>query len=359
MKRRKVGETTTYGFDDLNLWRAKLADVKHAINPPSQVRPNPVVMDSMVVASIFSPGAVYALERKTGKLLWRTEIAGYGGPSVYCVSGRIFANSSHTLYALNPKSGEILWTFCPYGPSGETMYSSPTAQGRRIFIGDRHGILYCLDIRTGKTQWQRQTNRAKNDDVNSTPLICEGLVIVGTNANRAVAYDAQTGKLAWVRKLDGPSAFGPLRFQRLAAIFTDSIYLLNPKTGDVMRKFSWKGDGITGAATTARNIVGTLRGKWPPSGDTQLVGVNKARIQYSIIHQSWVRFVRYARETNLIYLSHLDGVSAFHPADGRLIWDIQLADDEPEGVGLVEVKKKIIYALTGTGHVYALRHPQL
>ena len=60
-----------------------------------------------------------------------------------------------------------------------------------------------------------------------------------------------------------------------------------------------------------------------------------------------------------VYLSHLEGVYACDPDDGRLISDIRLAEDRPEGVGVVEVQKKIIYALTGTGHVYALRHPPM
>jgi hypothetical protein len=42
----------------------------------------------MVVASIFSPGAVCALERKTGKLLWRKETLGFGDAAVYSFDGR-------------------------------------------------------------------------------------------------------------------------------------------------------------------------------------------------------------------------------------------------------------------------------
>jgi outer membrane protein assembly factor BamB len=359
MKRPKAREATTHSFDELALWRATLANVKHAILPPSNDRPNPLVTDSMVVASIFSPGAVCALERKTGELLWRTEIPRFGGSSVYSVNDRFLAKSSHTLYSLDPVSGEILWTFCPCGPSGETMYSSPTAHGQSIFIGDRHGVLYCLDLRTGGTQWQRRTNEAKNDDVNSTPLIRAGLVIVATNANRAVAYDARTGELAWVQKLDGPSTFGPLLFHKFAAIFTESIYLSELETGKVVRKYSWKDDSITVATSTPRKIVGALRGNRPPSGNAQLVGVNKNRIQYSTAQNIWWWAMRYARETNLVYLSHLDGVYACDPNDGRLISDIRLREDRPEGVGVVEVQRKIIYALTGPGHVYALRHPPM
>ena len=139
------------------------------------------------------------MERNTGKLLWRTKIAGFGGSAVYCVGGKLFAKSSaNTLYALDPESGIILWTFSPSGHSGETMYSSPTAHRQDIFIGDRRGILYCLDVNTGTTKWKRRTNRAKNDDVNSTPLIRSGLVIVGTNANRAVSRIVKQLKRRWL-----------------------------------------------------------------------------------------------------------------------------------------------------------------
>jgi outer membrane protein assembly factor BamB len=60
----------------------------------------------MVIASIFSPGSVCALERNTGKLIWQKELAGFGGPAVYLAGDMLFAKSSHILYAMNPGSGE-------------------------------------------------------------------------------------------------------------------------------------------------------------------------------------------------------------------------------------------------------------
>ena len=359
MRQLRRSELTAYRFAALALWRTKLPNVKHGLLPPSNERPNPLVTESMVVASIFSPGAICALERTTGKLIWRKEVVGLGGDSVYSAGGRLFAKTSHTLYAMDTDSGATIWTFCPYGPSGETIYSLPSAYGQSIFIGDRRGFLHCLDMRTGETRWRRRTNRAQNDDVNSTPLIRGGLVIVGTNANRAVAYEARNGKLVWIRKLDGPSVFGPLMFRGFAVLFTDSIYLLETKTGEVVQKFSWKDDGVTGATSTPKNIVGTLRGPSPPSGQTQLVGVNKARTQFSTVHKDWLMFMRYARETNLVYISHLRGIYLCDPNNGRLLCDIRLSEKRPEGVGLVDVREDIIYALTATGHVFALRHPKI
>jgi outer membrane protein assembly factor BamB len=361
MSGRNSNKLATYRFNALAVWQSKLPNVKGAVLPPSNNRPNPLVTDTAVFASIFAPGAVCALQRETGELLWRRELAGLGDAAVYKAGGILFAKTPHTLYAMDPDSGQILWTFCPYGTSGETMYSSPTVHGQSVFIGDRRGFLHCLDLRTGKTKWRQHTSKAKNNDVNSTPLVHGGLVIVATNANRAVAYDPQTGELAWISRLDGPAVRGPLVFQRLVAAFTDSIYLLEPKTGKAVRTFSWKGDGINGATSTPKNIVGTLRGKWPPDGGTELVtelvAVNSTRIQFSVVHNGWISFVRYVRETKLVYMSHLDGIYACCPTDGRLIWNIKLAERRPEGVGLVEVKNNTIYALTGTGHVFALRHP--
>jgi hypothetical protein len=162
-----------------------------------------------------------------------------------------------------------------------------------------------------------------------------------------------------VRKLDGPSVVGILAFQGLAAVCTDSIYLLEPKTGKIARKFSWKDAGIRQVTTTSKSLVGTLAGNWTQEGKTELVAVGKARIQFSSVHNCWVSFARYAPESKLVYISHLNGLYVWRPDDGRLICDIRLSEKRPEGVGLVEVKAKVIYALTATGSVFALRHPRV
>src|SRR5262249_2838718 len=152
------------------------------------------------------------------------------------------------------------------------------------------------------------TSRAKNDDVNSTPILSKGLVIVGTNAKMAVAYDSKTGNRVWVRRLDGPSHIGPLLYRGLLGVITDSIYLLRPKTGRVVRRFSWDNDGVSQAESTDKGIIAILRGKWPPDGNVTLVGVNQNGIQFTEKSKVFVAFARYSGETNLIYVSHVGGI---------------------------------------------------
>ena len=310
----------------------------------------------MLYVSVFSPGAVCALKRKTGQLVWRKEIPKFAGSAVHLAAGKLFAKTAHTIYALEPTTGATIWSFCPYGTSGEWIYSAPTVHGNSVFIGDRCGYLHCLDLNSGQPLWKRRTNRAKNDDVNTTPIVAGGLVVVGTNAKRAVAYDVETGEHTWVCPLDGSSAFGPLAYKGLIAVFTGSLYLLEPKNGKVVRKFSWKNDGITTATSTPKGIVATLRGKWPPSGTVELIGLTESGIQFSKTLQAFVAFLRYARESQLVYISHLEGIDICRPQSGEIICTVKL-NKGPEEIGPVEVTDNKIYALSGDGYVYALRHP--
>jgi outer membrane protein assembly factor BamB len=350
-------EPANYDFEDLAIWRTMLPNAKHAVLPPQNNRPNPLVSGSVLYASVFSEGAVCALDRKSGTLLWRKEIPRLGGAAAYLAQGKLFAKTPHALYALEPKTGNTIWSFCPYGESGETIYSDPTVYHGRLFIGDRSGFLHCLDSRTGQTLWKVRTNTAKNCDLNSTPVVVGRLVIVTTNANIAAAYDIKTGDRVWRQALDGPSTFGPLLFHDMLVAIAQSIYFLLPKSGKVVRRYSWKNDRVNEADCTQRGVVCMLRGSWPPDGKTRLVGLNQSGIRFTKSSSAYVAFIRFAAETKLIYISHLQGIDVRRQSDGVLVCKIKRKMASSD-IGPVDVKGRRIYTLTGDGYVYALRHPK-
>jgi hypothetical protein len=355
----------TFSFRDLTVWRTKLPDVQFGVLPPSNNRPNPLATKDLVYASVFAPGAICALERDRGKLIWRRELHKYGGASPYLSGGRLFAKTSNTLFALQPDSGETLWSFSPYGTDGESIYSSPSAHENRVYIGDRKGHLHCLDTESGRTIWRRQTNRARNSDVNSTPALLDGLVIVSTNAGTAVAYDARSGKTAWKQKLDGPSTFGPLVHGDSVLAVSDSLYLLN-RAGRLQRRFSWKDEKVYQADSTPRGIVLTF---WPksatrspePASKTEpsrlTFLVTKSGIQRTTTFVEFCSSFRYAPATRLLYLSHLHGIDLINAGDGTVLCQLKATTDPRNGVALVDVREKKIYVLTGDESVHALRHP--
>jgi hypothetical protein len=348
----------SYRFDEIAIWRTKLPNAEHAVLPPSNNRPNPLVTETTVYASVFSPGAVCALARKTGKLVWRRAIPKFGGSAVHLGQGKLFAKTANTLYALEPATGEVIWSFCPYGDSGESMYSEPALYRNSLFIGDRHGYLHCLNSQTGTTRWKLLTNKAKNCDLNSTPVVVNGLVIVGTNAKMAAGYNARTGKPVWACRLNGPSGFGPLLCRGLLAVITDSVYLLKPRNGTVVRRFSWKGDGVSHAESTPRDIIAILQEASRPAGDVRLVGLNESGIRFTETCRAFVAFLRYAAETKLIYVSHLQGIDVRRPESGVIACKIE-RETSSAGNGPVDVKRNTIYVLTNDGYVYALRHPSI
>jgi len=188
--------------------------------------------------------------------------------------------------------------------------------------------------------------------------VVSGLVIVGTNANMAAAYDVSTGQEAWKRKINGPSVVGPLFFRDLLVVLTSSVYLLNPADGKIVRRFSWKGDGVREADCAQREVVCMLRGNWPPNGQCRLVGLNERGVCFTDISSTYVAFVRCIDKTKLIYISHLQGIDVRRQSGGGLACQIELGNVS-SGVGLVDVKDGAIYALTGDGWVYALNHPAI
>ena len=349
-------QKSDYSFDELAVWRTKLPNTKHAILPPHTNRPNPLIHNGKLYVSVFSSGAVCALDGRSGRILWRRELPSLGSDSVHWAKGKLFAKTASTLYALEPRTGKTIWSFCPYGDSGEMIYSHPTLHGNCLFIGDRRGYLHCLDSRTGSTKWKVLTNTEKNCDLNSTPIVTRGLVIAATNAKMVAAYSQTSGERVWVRKLDGPSSFGPLLFGRRLVVVTDSLYLLKLRTGKIIRKFSWKSDATSRADCTQRNVVCILRGNWPPDGTAKLVGLDESGIRFTQSSTAYVAFIRYARETKLIYVSHLGGIDVRRQNGGVLAFRIRRRKLSP-GISQVDVDKKRLYALTGDGYVYALRHP--
>jgi PQQ-like domain len=357
-----AGDTTrpqaNYRFDELVIWRTRLPKVKFAVLPPSNNRPNPLVSEDMLYVSIFSPGAISALERKTGKLIWQRALPRFGASAVHLARRTLFAQTANTLYALEPETGKTIWSFCPCGDSGESMYSAPTIHRNSVFIGDRRGYLHCLDFRTGEMRWKLRTNKEVNCDLNSTPVVVKKLVIVATNAKIAAAYDTRTGKRRWVCNLDGPSVFGPLLYRGLLVVVTDSIYLLKPESGKVVRRFSWKRDGVSAAECAQNGVVAILRGNWPPDGTVTLVGLNDRGMQFTETCRSFCAHLHYGREKNLIYVSHLEGIDVRRSDSGRLACTIRQESRRIGEIGLVSVTRDTIYALTNEGHVYGLRHPR-
>ncbi|MDX6697662.1 MAG: hypothetical protein QOE65_1059 [Solirubrobacteraceae bacterium] len=151
-------------------------------------------------------GDVYALNRFTGKLRWRTSVTGPRGSSVGFYStpalaqGRLVVGGiDGSVYALDARTGSQLWRYDADG----YVYGSAAIWHGRVFIGDFGGGFHALSLKTGRRLWKRSMG-----PIIGSPTVMSGYVYISSlRPARTYALVARTGTQVW-RFLDGQ--FSPI-----------------------------------------------------------------------------------------------------------------------------------------------------
>ncbi len=361
------GETSFRGFEppeadqhhsleDLLVWRYELVETASVALPPNGVNPNPLVVGDIVIASVFSPGEIVAVARETGGELWNLHLQELGSSHVSFADGVLYAKTDRTLYALKPDSGEVIWTWTPYDEEGEWVYSSPTIEGDRIFIGDRAGVLHCLSTKTGKLLWWEQTSADENRQVNATAIVVDDVVITATNAALAIAYEVDSGREVWKRKLDSGSIFQIQRLRDNIVVQSwNSIYLLDPGTGEIRHQWSWPGRMVR-CTTVAQDGLLAITYKDPRKDrslpafqEERLLGLGEDGIRFEHQYSASMAMLRYEPTTKLVYEPRFDGLGIIDPNTGRRLHHI--SSQQRFHPTLPHVSEGIIYLLADETHI--------
>jgi hypothetical protein len=337
------------------VWKTKLSGVKSATLPPHTTRPNPLVAMNRVFASICDAGAVCAVDKKTGKLLWTTPLNAYAGSAVFFKDGSLFVASSRTLYALDPDTGAIRWEFTPEPGPGEWIYSQPTASHGRVFIGDRSGYFHALDGKTGQTVWRRLTSKASNNQVNATALIVGQRVIVANNDGTVVCYGFRTGKTLWRQKMAAGCTTELLLLRSRVILGARSLYELDLRTGAVRLELGFP-KKIVRFLTVADSRIVMLLGtdfQSEPSAwnedsafDGDLVVVERGR-ESARTTLKGMPALRTCRETGFIFAPSLTGMSVIDPSNGSVVMSRR------GWISLPDSSTGHLYGLTNDGVLFA------
>jgi outer membrane protein assembly factor BamB len=141
-------------------------------------------------------GEVYALNRFTGRLRWKTAVRGARGNAVPFYStpalarGRLVVGGiDGSVYALDARDGGQLWRF----DAGRYVYGSAAIWRGRVFIGDFSGGFFALSLRSGRELWSTSMG-----PIIGSPTVMAGVVYVSSlRPPRTWAFDARTGRLLW------------------------------------------------------------------------------------------------------------------------------------------------------------------
>ena len=156
----------------------------------------PAVAFGVVYFGSYPNGKVYAVNAKTGALLWRYATAGGIVSSPAIANGVVYIGSRDSnVYALNASTGAKLWSYA----TTDYVDSFPAVASGVVYVGGGDQNVYALNARTGALLWSYPTAGY----VRSSPAVANGVVYIGSADRRAFALNARTGALLWSHRSYG------------------------------------------------------------------------------------------------------------------------------------------------------------
>lgn len=186
------------------------------------------VVDGVVYAESDDQFA-YAVNARTGKLIWRTSPVGntlMGTPVV--AEGKVFLSAGNVgfnftnvskfaktktaargegisfsgIYAVAARDGKLLWH---YGTAGEAM-PTPAYKDGKIYITTGDGYAHAVNASNGKLLWKTELKGMANM---SSAAIVNGKMYVAMSSPGAVfCLDANSGKVIWKGQIQGAEDTG-------------------------------------------------------------------------------------------------------------------------------------------------------
>ncbi|BDC98738.1 PQQ-binding-like beta-propeller repeat protein [Persicobacter psychrovividus] len=207
---------------------------------------SPVVADG--IAYIGGPdGFVNAVNVQTGKEIWKFEVGSTISIAPMVADGKVFfgylgANTEHygynhpgEVFALNAKTGDVVWRNKEYA----RVWVAPAYKNGKLFFGNTDGDFFGVDANTGQKLWSFYTGKGTIKEtlpkdtpfthgypagVYSVPVVDENMVYTGSWAGFYYAFDQQTGKVKW-RTKTGFNDWGGLPDSAAPTLWKGKLYV--------------------------------------------------------------------------------------------------------------------------------------
>lgn len=205
-----------FGSDNGNLYAFDVDQVKvrWTYLTGAKVRSKPFI-DNHRIFITSDDGFLYALNRWSGKLLWKASLNDGGHQRIlpanhapwefdYTKSSPIadsrfvyVGSADGYFYAFSKRSGEMRWRFKTQG----MIRATATLYQGKVFVASWDGHVYALDKHSGKLIWQYQTQGA----IPSSPVIVDDILVVGSRDTYLYGLAPYNGQIIWQKALPGGS----------------------------------------------------------------------------------------------------------------------------------------------------------
>jgi outer membrane protein assembly factor BamB len=199
---------TALDLDGKQLWQTPIsAFVNH-----QGFGASPAIYQGLVIVSADNKGggAIAALDRATGSVVWKRErpkTANYTSPIILPIAGRdqLILTGCDLVTSLDPLTGETIWEIP--GATTECVTSTPT-DGKLVYSTGGYPKNHVAAIKadgSGTIAWENTTRVYV-----PSMLVHEGHLYAVTDAGLAICWEAATGKELWKGRLGGTFDASPV-----------------------------------------------------------------------------------------------------------------------------------------------------
>lgn len=169
-------------------WKTFVGGVGRGTKPGSNGAEGSVAVDNGEIYVGNYNGEFRCLDSETGKRKWMfntgddTDVSAVLTDDVAYVAAE---EASPQLFAIDRKTGKELWRFT----NRRGWYSTPALVGDRLYIGGNDGIFYCINRLDGTQVWEYKAEAA----IWCSPAVVDGKVLFGSYANNLYILSADSG----------------------------------------------------------------------------------------------------------------------------------------------------------------------
>lgn len=239
------------------LWKLKLG-VLAASSPACDGRTVYAVM--LQRGRGIRAGRITAADVRDGRVRWSRRLPSRSESSPLLLGGGIyFGSEDGTVYNLDARSGAVRWTY----RAGGAVKGGIAADGDRLVFGDYSGTVTALRRSDGSRIWATGTSGSafglRAGTFYGTPAIAYGRVFIGNTDGFMYAFGLDRGRLAWRHRTGGYVYSGPAVSPAFggtvyAGSYDRYLYAFDARTGRV-RWRHYAGGRIVGSPVVIGDLV--------------------------------------------------------------------------------------------------------